>query len=276
MKNWKDFPSFFSLKEKGICGICGIYAIVNMANEKVYVGKTTNMKRRIRDHFTHLRGGHYRKINPHLQNAFDLYGEESFAVILLETCHGEGNLRAAEHKWMENCRSAEREFGYNTLKYDERLHYLHSQESIEKMRLAKLGRRMPQKVREKIRRANKGRHLAGYGAVMPQYVKDKLSKALKGRKYVQSEERCRNISKALTGKKQSAEHRKASSKAHTKPDYRFNKKVIQMDLGGNVLNEFYSQGEAARVVGGCTKSNISHCCNGDQKTAGGFKWKLAS
>lgn len=270
MKDWKEFPLFTNLEDKAIRGV---YAIVNTINGKVYIGKTTNMKRRIRDHLTHLRGDHYVNTNPHLQSSFDLYGEPSFTVVILEQCESNELLSLAEHKWIEDFNSCDRNFGYNLLRYDDRLSYIHSSESIEKMRLAKLGKKMPQEVREKIRKANAGRHLAGYGAVMPQSVKDKLSKSLKGRKYIYSEQRNKNISKALTGKKLTDEHRRSLSMSHGKPGYKANKKVLQLDMNGNILNEFYSQGEASRVVGGCTASNISRCCNGEQKTAGGFKWK---
>jgi hypothetical protein len=49
------------------------------------------------------------------------------------------------------------------------------------------------------------------------------------------------------------------------------KKVIQMDLNGNVLNRFNAVMEAQRLTG-INESNIRTCIYGKSKTAGGFKW----
>ena len=47
--------------------------------------------------------------------------------------------------------------------------------------------------------------------------------------------------------------------------------VLQYDLNDNFIKEFQSEREAAREVG-ISPSNISMCCYGKQKTAGGYKW----
>ena len=49
------------------------------------------------------------------------------------------------------------------------------------------------------------------------------------------------------------------------------KKVIQLDLDDNVLNEFESMVQAERETG-VSRRSISNCCNGRSKSAGGFKW----
>ena len=50
------------------------------------------------------------------------------------------------------------------------------------------------------------------------------------------------------------------------------KKVIQLDLNDNVLNEFESMVQAEQETG-VSRRNISSCCNGKRKSAGGFKWR---
>ena len=50
------------------------------------------------------------------------------------------------------------------------------------------------------------------------------------------------------------------------------KKVIQLDLNDNVLNEFESMRQAERETG-VSVGNISSCCNGKTKSAGGYKWR---
>ena len=53
---------------------------------------------------------------------------------------------------------------------------------------------------------------------------------------------------------------------------KLSKKVIQLDLNDNVLNEFESMNQAERETG-IDESSISRCCNGERKSAGGFKWR---
>lgn len=50
------------------------------------------------------------------------------------------------------------------------------------------------------------------------------------------------------------------------------KKVIQLDLNDNVLNEFESMVQAEQETG-VSRRNISSCCNGKRKSAGGYKWR---
>ena len=52
-----------------------------------------------------------------------------------------------------------------------------------------------------------------------------------------------------------------------------NKAVIQMDLNGNFIAEYHSTREAERATG-TNNGNISSCCSGKVKTAGGFQWKF--
>lgn len=49
-------------------------------------------------------------------------------------------------------------------------------------------------------------------------------------------------------------------------------KVIQLDLDDNVLNVFKSMVQAERETGALAR-NISSCCNGKRKSAGGYKWR---
>jgi group I intron endonuclease len=65
-------------------GITGIYEIYCKTNNKRYIGKTSDFRRRQDDHLRDLRRNtHY---NPHLQHAFNLYGENSFVFKMVEFC----------------------------------------------------------------------------------------------------------------------------------------------------------------------------------------------
>ena len=50
------------------------------------------------------------------------------------------------------------------------------------------------------------------------------------------------------------------------------KPVLQYDKKGNFIKEYISQSQAGRDTN-INPSDISSCCNGKQKTAGGFIWK---
>ena len=64
-------------------GICGIYAIFCDPADTVYVGQAaTNMAHRWRQH-RHLLGQGRHK-NPHLQNAWNKYGEDAFRFTIIE------------------------------------------------------------------------------------------------------------------------------------------------------------------------------------------------
>jgi len=56
-------------------------------------------------------------------------------------------------------------------------------------------------------------------------------------------------------------------------DRKRNKIIIQYDLDGNIMKEYESQNQASRETN-VNQSDISSCCNGKQKTAGGFTWKF--
>jgi len=60
----------------------GIYMIHNLQNDMRYVGQTVDLEQRWHDHLWALRGSHH--FNAHLQNTFNLYGEEVFTFKVLE------------------------------------------------------------------------------------------------------------------------------------------------------------------------------------------------
>ena len=71
----------------------GIYKITNLINSKKYIGKSVNLKRRLKQHKT----GKYS--NNHLQNAIKKYGIENFTFQIIEFCSVE-NLSIRERYWI--------------------------------------------------------------------------------------------------------------------------------------------------------------------------------
>lgn len=90
---------------------CGVYLIRNTVNGKVYVGSSIDIGKRWRQHINGLNAGRHR--SPHLQSAWDCYGEISFEFSILEIC-GIPELLSREQSHIDEQRSSDREFGYNT------------------------------------------------------------------------------------------------------------------------------------------------------------------
>ena len=73
--------------------VSGIYCIENVVNHKTYIGSSKNIYQRLLKHFALLR--HNRHQNPHLQNAWNKYGEGNFRWFILEYC---GNNKLTERE----------------------------------------------------------------------------------------------------------------------------------------------------------------------------------
>lgn len=76
-----------------------IYKIVNLVNDKFYVGSTVNKKVRFRQHRKLLRGNrHHCK---HLQAAWNKYGEEKFDFRVVEEVPQAVSLQEVEDRWLK-------------------------------------------------------------------------------------------------------------------------------------------------------------------------------
>lgn len=87
-----------------------IYQILNAANEKRYIGRTVNLKSRKHQHFCALRNNKHH--SPHLQYAWNKYGEGYFLFEVLEECSNEV-LASREKYWIDYYQSGKGEYGYN-------------------------------------------------------------------------------------------------------------------------------------------------------------------
>ena len=87
----------------------GIYKIVNKIDKKYYVGSSKNIKVRWKRHKNDLnKNCHY---NPHLQNAWNKYGEKNFKFIVIESSNPKKLLKE-EQKYL-NVAKKEKNKTYN-------------------------------------------------------------------------------------------------------------------------------------------------------------------
>lgn len=77
----------------------GIYKIINVVNNRFYVGSAVDFKRRKARHFSELRHGKHK--NKHLQSAWEKYGEQAFVFVVVQELTQDEDLYAAEDAWLK-------------------------------------------------------------------------------------------------------------------------------------------------------------------------------
>ncbi len=152
----------------------GIYRIRNKTNDKRYVGSTQNFDERWDFHRKELQKGIHG--NPHLQNAWNKYGEKNFIFEIEEEIKGDRKVRI-------NCEQRYLDEGFVL-------------GNLYNIARTAGGGNLGLEVNQKISRGNKGK-------VRTQEFKDHLSKINIGHEV--TEEARAKISKGNTGKKRSDE-----------------------------------------------------------------------
>jgi len=77
----------------------GIYKIINIVNNKFYVGSAVNLRKRKARHFSELRTGKHN--NRHLLAAWNKYGEQAFVFVVVEEVEDRALLLEAENRWLK-------------------------------------------------------------------------------------------------------------------------------------------------------------------------------
>jgi group I intron endonuclease len=229
----------------------GIYKITSPSN-KVYIGQTTNYDKRYSAYKNHKC-----KRQPKLYNSLEKYGFSNHSIELIKECLVE-ELNYYERYYQEYYDSVLNGLNLRYTATTDKSGYM-SEDSKQKMSDAWINRE------------------ANFEQLKPYYF-------IKGQKHLA--ETKQKISNSLKGKKKSPEHiakiqatlktiqmpkRSEATKQLQSFNNGKNRAVIQMDLQGNYIAEFRSTLEACRILG--VSRNISACCLGKLKQAGGYKWK---
>jgi group I intron endonuclease len=139
--------------------LCGIYCIRNITNNKKIVGSSYDIMHRFATHKNKLKYNLHN--NPYLQNAWNKYGGKSFSFEIIEECL-EDNLIAREDFFIVEFKTLDRNFGYN---FTLGSRHTQNEESKEKIRQSRLGKKMSEEQKRKLSESHKGKK---YGKYSPQ------------------------------------------------------------------------------------------------------------
>lgn len=187
----------------------GIYTITNTIDGKIYVGYTKHLSQRRFEHMSKLSKGNH--TSTHLQYAVNQYGVENFIYETLEECPRH-LLVAMEHYWCNILDTHNPKRGYNILPtHPEGENKRLSEETKQKIRIARAKQVITEEHKQAISKASKGRPRKK-GVKLSQEHKNKVSKSLlefaKNGGY-NNPERSRKISESKKGKKFGPEYSEA-------------------------------------------------------------------
>lgn len=230
-------------------GVSGIYRIINIFNNKSYVGMSNSLSRRAIEHVTPSNVKNKRTV---LSKAFRKYGSENFFFELLELYVPHGNLFEREQHFIQALKP---EYNMNEGGNGNKGHKL-TNELKNKLRL--IGKQQWENKTE-----------------------DEKNKIIKGNLtgpkpgHVVSEKTKEMLRVCNTGKKQSQATilKRAEKIKITQLGNQNGNKPVQQILNGGVIATYPSLVIAAKEIkihpSGITKA----IKGGRQKTAGGFNWK---
>jgi len=167
----------------------GIYRILNLVNDKWYIGSASDIGKRWKDHKRDLRNN---RNSPHLQSAFNKYGAKNFILEILEEVKGD----------RQNAFDKEQEYLNEWMPTGQLYNIAHGANGGHTL---PEGWTHPEESRAKIRKGHMGIPLSAEHKVT-------LSKVHTGKKL--TTEHKKNISIALTGREVSEETRAKLSKVN--------------------------------------------------------------
>lgn len=169
----------------------GIYKIINILNNKFYIGSSVDLKKRFREHIRRLKRNTHHCV--YLQNSFNKYGENNFKFEIIEYCDIL-ELKIKEQYYLDNlfphyntskssrCPMQGRKHSLETLEKFKFRNYSHGQdhylfgkkmskEHIENMLKAREGYRHSEETKNKMSETSK--RLNRYKDLIPSIEKNK-------------------------------------------------------------------------------------------------------
>ena len=255
----------------------GIYLIINLVNNKFYVGSAKNIWSRKLGHLRDLKNNKHK--NSYLQNSYNKYGSQYFIIVLLEKVESENNLTAREQYWIDTLDATNKEIAYNICPTAE----------------STLGRHHSEETKIKMSKSMKGikRTVEGKRNISLSQSKPIIQCTIDGR-YIKEWESAVYVSKVLnlsqTNISRACIHK--NNYAHNflwffKSEYDdkdFNisnfipvigKKINQYTLDGQLINTWDTYKDI-KIISKVRTTYLLGCCEGKYKSHKGFIWKYAS
>lgn len=275
-----------------------VYMHVNKINDKKYIGVTGRLPHQRWGH----EGNHYRR-EPVFYGAIKKYGWDGFEHVIVADNLTEQDAKQLEIElialYKTNCfRYTNPKYGYNcTDGGDGKLGYVVSEETRQKLRASRLGKKLPPETRTKISESNKGRVVSeetrkklsesrlgennpNYGKRTSEETRQKLSNALSGEKnpmYGKKRplELKNKLLNALKESWQDPSFREKMSNIRSKQALGKNNPkahpIVQLTLD-NVFVKHWDYIKEAAIYYKVSESSIRGCCSKKQKTSCGYKW----
>lgn len=232
-------------------------------NGKRYVGITKQSPK------NRWKNGNGYSSSPHFRSAIEKYGWNNISHEVVRDGLTETEACAEERRLIALYRSNEREFGYNQTSGGD------------------TGKRYTEEVRENISKKMRKRYenpeereqtrLRILGIKRSSETRKKISIAKTGKAHFIGDETRLKISASNKAKykEMPVEQRAVVAERARLVGKESSRKVWQFTKEGEFVALYESLREAERCTG-VRNGNISRCCNGAVKTAGGFKWQYAT
>jgi len=153
----------------------GVYFFKNIKTNKIYVGQSKHVKKRIFQHIENLNKN--KDGCKYLQNSWNKHGEDAFIYGVLEYCP-KSKTNKREIYWIKKLKSHVTENGYN-ISYGGNApmkSLKHSDETKLKISLGNKGKILSQETKDKISAKNKGRKSSLIGIPLSPEHREKMSK----------------------------------------------------------------------------------------------------
>lgn len=162
-----------------------------LANDKMYIGQSTDIEKRWYEHKKRLNRNNH--INNNLQNDWNIYGEDNFKFEIIIECTID-ELDELEISYIKKYNTYENGYNY-TIGGKGSYGYKHSEETKELLREMRLGTTLTEETKEKLSKSHKGENNHLYGKNLTEETKKKISDSLKGNTH--TEETKKKISETL-------------------------------------------------------------------------------
>ncbi len=229
-----------------------IYSITNSINNKKYIGQTTNVSRRFKEHL-------YNRNNHPLYNSINKYGIKNFKFEIIDNAFTLDELNNKEIYYILQYNTTDRNFGYNLESGGK--NSIPSIETIEKMSKSHLG------IKQTVSWVDKRIAIAGskdakkYGNIKTtnekQYLSENSPKYWQGK--TRNDETKEKISKTKLLRGFSDKQKEANCK-----------KVYKTNLTTKIIETFNTT-KLASISENCNQSTISRWCSSN-KIINNFKW----